>query len=316
MLVIFLLLFASMTMAFPMDGTDESYHDWAFVDDFTTFATGAWDSVLDMPTTTDQLGIQSNLDGAVPSPGTLQGMYHYPSPASANNQAYIYPEGMADMSTVGQYDLTQAMSNLLQHQYAGGRQPDLCPLNVMQLDQAVPRTDVVVQDWVNGAYALGDRNQTSPVQQVLFHWQPNQQTAQVNAPQTTLPTPLPVVTQSPHPPTGQPSTSTASVGYLRCDHPNCDYTCTRRCDMTHHRRCHLPPHRRPHVCVVCSRRFLFPRELRRHMAAHGVGARHLCPHSLCRYASRGFGRSDHLMRHLRNCHAASSRTVADSIPEV
>lgn len=91
----------------------------------------------------------------------------------------------------------------------------------------------------------------------------------------------------------------------RCDHTGCSVSCATLTDLRHHRRCHTPMHRRPHGCPRCPRRFLYPRELARHMPTHGSEyslQRFICPDAECSYAIRGFLRRDHLIRHVRARH--------------
>ena len=315
MLVIFLLLFASMTMGFPTDGAEDVYQDESFYGDLTTFATGAWDTFFDLPSVADQFAAQDNLDGAVASPGTARRMYHYPSPNPTMNQPYIYPPGAMDLSMLENNNEVQALNIAQRDENTLGRMPDLCPLNVLQLDQPLALRGNVIQNWVNDTYAVGVRNQTCFGQGFPTQLPEGQRHAQFNPTPAQISTPSPAPISNPHQPVIHPNASDASLGYLTCDYPGCDYVAIRRCDISHHERCHLPAHRRPHRCALCHRRFLYPRELRRHMASHGVGIRYMCPVPRCRYATRGFGRRDHLLRHLRNSHATASRTGTDAISQ-
>ena len=89
----------------------------------------------------------------------------------------------------------------------------------------------------------------------------------------------------------------------QCPYPDCQFSSPSHTMMKRHRRYrHTPMAERPYPCSKCSKRFLFPRSLRRHMILHGDKTRHKCPVSGCRYAERGFGRPDHVERHLRNAH--------------
>lgn len=53
-----------------------------------------------------------------------------------------------------------------------------------------------------------------------------------------------------------------------CTHAGCDAVFDRQCDLAHHERVHLPYHLRPHGCDSCEKRFLHPKDLRRHMKTH------------------------------------------------
>lgn len=316
-LVIFLLLFASITMALPTDGTEEAYPDEGVLDDLAGLAMNLWDYVIDLPLTADQYTVLGNVDGAVASPATPQGVFQYPSPNPNNLYPYVYPPAVMDLNEV-QHN-TQLQSQLQtpeeQMQASTGRRPDLCAMNVMQMDEHHAQMTDIVQDWVDDAYATGCRNQTGGFQQTPLPRQIAPHPSPVDHMHATPSSVVPTQAQQPYIPTGQPSISSASVGYLTCDEPGCSYTCQRRCDMSHHLRYHVPAHRRPHHCPLCHRRFLYPREVRRHMPTHGIGTRHCCPIPRCPYATRGFGRRDHLLRHLRNRHATPSQTETESVAE-
>ena len=307
LLVIFILLFASMTMAFPMDGTDDVYQDGDnIIDDLSGIAMNVVDFFIDLPTTSDGFVVVDNIDGAVASPGSTQGILQYLSPDPMNMQPYVHPQGLMAQSIIQQHHSMPTPLPNPANQVVAARMPGLTALNVMQLDQPQPQQDVAVQSWVDDSYATGYRNQSPQFQQAsldmqLAQEQSHNHTMQMDS-QGTRRAPAP----QPHPTTIQPTTSTASLGYLQCDHPGCETTCRTRGALNHHRRYHIPMHRRPYQCSLCPRRFLHPREVERHMTTHCVGPRHYCPFPRCPLAIRGLARRDHLLRHLRRFHTTPS----------
>lgn len=100
--------------------------------------------------------------------------------------------------------------------------------------------------------------------------------------------------------------SRSPLGSIRCNYTGCTFRRGRREALRHHQRSHIPMAERPYPCPNCPMRFLYPREVGRHLTTHGIGARHYCPHDRCRYATEGFGRRDHLVRHVRAKHIARS----------
>lgn len=53
-----------------------------------------------------------------------------------------------------------------------------------------------------------------------------------------------------------------------CTHSGCDAVFDRQCDLVHHERVHLPYDLRLHGCDRCEKRFLHPKDLRRHEKTH------------------------------------------------
>ena len=182
---------------------------------------------------------------------------------------------------------------------------------VSQLQENVMETQAnAMQSWIAEAYLAGQRVQPS-----------NQSQAGTSRSQQGAPTPLfstsffgqaqferqyAMSQQHIERATSLQSDTRTTIGNLSCDHPGCDHTCTSSDDLKHHRRCHIPTEQRPHPCPYCTQRFLYPREVERHLPTHGLGLRYYCKHSSCPYATRGFGRQDHLTRHVRTKHVADS----------
>lgn len=314
LLVVFVLLFASMTMACSIDGTNDVYQDGDnILDDLTGVFMNVVDYFVDLPTTVDGFVVVNNLDGAVASPGTPQGAFQYPSPHPTNMQPYVYPQGV-----VGQlFHHNNQMQTLLPNpanQLDPERMPDLTVWNVMQLNEPQPQQDVAVQSWVDDSYATGYRNQSPQFQQAPADMQSGQEQSHNNTMRAnTRTTTNTTQTQQPSQTTNQPTASTASLGYLQCDHPGCRQTFSSRGELNHHIRCHIPEDERPHQCLICPRRFLYPREVRRHMATHGIGPRYHCPVPRCRLAIRTFARRDHLLRHIRRFHSTPGQPGVESI---
>ena len=57
-------------------------------------------------------------------------------------------------------------------------------------------------------------------------------------------------------------------GQFVCTHGTCFEVFDRQCDLTHHERSHLPYEKRPYLCDQCEKRFLYPKDLRRHEQTH------------------------------------------------
>jgi hypothetical protein len=258
---------------------------------------------VDLPTTADGFVVVDNLynlDGAVASPGTPRGVFQYPSPSPMDIQPYVYPPNIMGPTMIQQNNQMQTPLP------DSDRMPDLTALNVMQLDEPQPQQDVAMQSWVDGTYAAGYRNQAPHSHQASADRPTGQEQPHNNTMLASQRLTLLGQYQQPRQTTSQPPTSTASLGYLQCDHPGCRTTCPTRGALNHHIRYHTPADRRPHQCSLCPQRFLHPREVRRHMSTHGIGPRHLCPIPRCPWAIRGFGRRDHLLRHLRRFHVTPS----------
>ena len=318
LLVIFILLFASMTMAFPMEGTDDVYQDGDnILDDLSSFAMSFVDCFVNPPTTVDDgYVVVDNLDGAVASPGTPRGVFQYPSPNPMNVQPYFYPPNIMGPPMIQQNDRMQISLPNPASQAFVERMPDLTALNVMQFEEPQPQQDMAVQSWVDDTYATGYRNQSSQLQQASADRPLGQQPIYNNTMPPETRATIPTQTQQPHQTINQPTTSTASVGYLQCDYPGCERTFPNRGALNHHARYHTPMNRRRYPCSRCQRRFLHPREVERHMTTHGIGPRHLCPIPQCTWAVRGFARRDHLLRHWRRCHATLAQTGTGQMPDL
>ncbi|KAK0284968.1 hypothetical protein LTR35_000305 [Friedmanniomyces endolithicus] len=88
--------------------------------------------------------------------------------------------------------------------------------------------------------------------------------------------------------------SSVSGGY-ECHHVGCGKQYSTIAKLNHHRRYHTPDHERPNVCDQCGARFLFKRELDRHKLSITHGDRQF----FCTRCNAGFGRPDHLSRHIK-----------------
>ena len=167
-----------------------------------------------------------------------------------------------------------------------------------------PARDTNTQLWIPQPYTVGDRSQHT------FSSSMQPSTQQVY-PQQILPLPTePFDVERSH---SQPNESVpkpksdcpSPSGSLKCEYPGCRFTYTKRDELRHHLRYHLPMVDRPYPCPQCHQRFLYPREVERHLSTHGLGRCHCCPILRCVRAVRGFGRQDHLQRHMRKKHGAN-----------
>jgi len=73
-----------------------------------------------------------------------------------------------------------------------------------------------------------------------------------------------------------PSGSTANKGTLPCG-SRCGRAFDRACDRRKHEKIHQPQQARPHPCDTCSKRFWYPKDLKRHakLHEHKAGLQHL-----------------------------------------
>ncbi|KAM3419553.1 hypothetical protein BST61_g2893 [Cercospora zeina] len=95
------------------------------------------------------------------------------------------------------------------------------------------------------------------------------------------------------------------LGEISCS--QCDAAFSTQGDLTHHLRSHAPYQSRSHVCPTCKKRFQYKKDLARHAPRHDPNRqRFQCRHAGCKYHTKGFGRQDHLDRHLVTQHRSES----------
>jgi hypothetical protein len=96
----------------------------------------------------------------------------------------------------------------------------------------------------------------------------------------------------------------SSPAPFRCEDCNSGFDTQQA--VQHHQRNHLPDESRKHVCKTCAKRFLHPKDLRRHEKVHEE-PQYFCTIAGCTY-NKGFKRDDHLRRHMEKKHG-----VIDSV---
>lgn len=110
-----------------------------------------------------------------------------------------------------------------------------------------------------------------------------------------------------------------ALGEIGCS--QCDAAFSTQSDLTHHLRSHQPYESRNHVCPHCDKRFQYRKDLARHLPKHDPNRRrYYCRFLGCKFHTKGFGRQDHLDRHLASQHcnepsrrisrSSSNRTVS------
>lgn len=306
-LVLCFLMFASMATAMPAEGANDAYNDSEFFEDLSGMVTDAWDyieppleavsellyaravSPIGSGTAGWQLGLAPSATAPLPSvyPDTALGDPHlqiqlqtpqlqYPSPSVAQRQLPAYPDyvAIAPMPSVArpplQYDNIPPLAE--QTQDHPGAVLELSTQAVDILDtQPSPHQAFATADWLDNTYTTGDRVQPSRSGRARQRRQPR-----------------------------------TTPGLIRCNRAGCAHTCDTMADLRHHQRYHAPNGQRRHPCPQCYRRFVSPREVTRHLVSHGVGPRHLCPHEGCPFATQGFGRRDHMLRHISSRHRTDS----------
>lgn len=89
----------------------------------------------------------------------------------------------------------------------------------------------------------------------------------------------------------------------------CD-TCAKRFEKKNILKRHKKQHEKPFHCHFCVKRFAENRDMRRHIVVHHshhipglTQPRYLCSEPGCRFGQVGFGRKDHLTRHIRRAHS-------------
>jgi hypothetical protein len=70
-----------------------------------------------------------------------------------------------------------------------------------------------------------------------------------------------------------PSRTTCQVyKEFSCKHPHCDLRFERQRDLRLHRRAHVEADKRPYGCATCGKRFMYPKDLKRHGKIHEKSA--------------------------------------------
>jgi len=87
-------------------------------------------------------------------------------------------------------------------------------------------------------------------------------------------------------------------------------TCAKRFEKRNILKRHKKQHEKPFQCHLCDKRFAENRDMKRHIVVHhssqipGLSQpRYLCSEQGCRFSQAGFGRKDHLTRHMRRAHS-------------
>lgn len=319
-LVVFLLVFASATSAMPTEGAE--YHDSEFLDELSGYATEGWTYVSPPLETFAELlyaqatsnntsfcsGSSTQLAAPAQSPSTDHDAFQeshehghlpqvsipaeaeYPSPGVAHLPPHLYPESSAIPHAI----------NAIQSDHSWSQ------IQAPQAGYAHANT----QNWLENAYLPGLRVQ--PASELPVNWpppmqySPNQTVPELLPPLTPVTSSTPFTSISGEPSILQPPAFPTTPAVFTCSHPGCNFTSPTAQSLRHHQRYHLPESLRPHGCNQCDRRFHCPREVERHMITHTSERRYFCEVPSCLYATKGFGRKDHLTRHTRAKHPVES----------
>lgn len=60
----------------------------------------------------------------------------------------------------------------------------------------------------------------------------------------------------------------AEKGGFRCEFPGCGKAYNRQSELSKHQRYHQPESERPYQCDTCGKRFLYPKDVRKHQSVH------------------------------------------------
>lgn len=94
-------------------------------------------------------------------------------------------------------------------------------------------------------------------------------------------------------------------GGFPCEVEDCGKAYNRHCDLRRHMKTHLDDSQRSHKCPVCSKGFLYPKDVARHEKTHDESLSsqtQLYCHIPGCTSSDGFSRRDNLLRHQRKKH--------------
>ncbi|KAF2163982.1 hypothetical protein M409DRAFT_57084 [Zasmidium cellare ATCC 36951] len=90
-----------------------------------------------------------------------------------------------------------------------------------------------------------------------------------------------------------------STGTFLCE--TCGKAHDSKSERDHHARNH-DPSKRTKLCSICSKPFLFDKDVKRHMKTHEKERHIFCNYIDCPFRHKGFKRRDHLVRHVRQKH--------------
>lgn len=326
-IVIFLLVFASATSAMQTEGAD--YQDPEVLDDFSSYAIEAWNYVSpSLEPLAELLCAQatnnnSPLCNVSPTLSTGPAQFHEPyQDAMRDTQQDIFFPQPTSQAELGYPSPSAAHGPPHLYSQASLFSPASPAMHNVEWTmphfeaQPVTYSDADTQTWIENAYATGQR--VLPAAMPQANWSelqqitPGQNLEDRRSSLAPAPPSTPFTSTSGEQSMQQFVDTFNTPALFTCDHHGCQFSSQTIQSLRHHQRYHIPEQDRPYPCSQCPRRFHCPREVQRHRITHTLERRFFCSVPSCLYATKGFGRKDHLTRHSRAKHPTAASQPTDT----
>lgn len=247
----------------------------------------------------------------VPAPANAANMYGYPDAPQPQHQQWpsqpqptqMLPQHGLQNYNVAHFDVHASLSVprvgeqlIPQPSHAANSVPQILPTEVTSNPNyqpgMLPSAPGNMLGWIRRAPAIGERTLPSRLDTNLLA-PPEANSANRS------PTSASTTGSSAH--AGSRRHKWEMTGDFLCHW--CSAGLSTQGDLTHHLRSHQPYLSRQHVCQHCDKRFQYRKDLMRHLPKHDPNRKkYYCIFKGCKYYSRGFGRQDHLDRHIQTQH--------------